>query len=96
MAKKSRILQGAYEALDFAKGEADPKEFSVHIPEEVDVKGIRERLHMTQHQFASAFGFSLSAVRHWEQQRRKPEGAARAYLMVIAKQPDVVREALRS
>ena len=28
----SRILQGAKEALDFARGDADLKKFRVHVP----------------------------------------------------------------
>ncbi|MGF7156791.1 hypothetical protein [Bartonella heixiaziensis] len=34
----SRILQGAREALSYAKGEADSAEFGIHIPAKVDVK----------------------------------------------------------
>jgi hypothetical protein len=41
-----------------------------------------------------AFGFSLDAVKHWEGGRRQPEVAARAYLTVIAKEPEAVMRAL--
>ncbi|WP_245410047.1 hypothetical protein [Bartonella tribocorum] len=34
----SRILQGAREALAYAKGEADVTKFGIHIPANVDVK----------------------------------------------------------
>ena len=63
------------------------------IPDEVDVKSIRGKLGMTQEQFTS-FGFSLSAIRHWEAHRRRPEGPARVLLMVIARNPSVVLETL--
>ena len=63
------------------------------IPEGVDVKSIRSKLGMTQAQFTS-FGFSLSAIRHWEARRRMPEGPARVLLMVIARNPSVVLETL--
>ncbi len=66
----------------------------VHVPAEVDVKAIRRRLGMTQAEFAAAFGFGLDAVQNWEQGRRRPEGAARAFLKVIDREPDAVRRAL--
>ena len=65
------------------------------IPEDVDVKSIRHKLGMTQAQF-TRFGFSLSAIRHWESHRRMPEGSARVLLMVIDRNPSVVLEALHS
>ncbi len=66
---------------------------SPSVPEDVDVKSIRGKLGMTQEQFTS-FGFSLSAIRHWEAHRRMPEGPARVLLMVIARNPSVVLETL--
>ncbi len=63
------------------------------VPEDVDVKAIRNKLGMTQEQFTT-FGFSLSAIRHWEARRRMPEGPARALLKVIERDPGVVLEAL--
>lgn len=65
-----------------------------HVPADVDVKSIRSKLGMTQARFAAAFGFTLDAVRNWEQGRRRPEGAARAFLLVIDREPDAVRRAL--
>jgi putative transcriptional regulator len=66
----------------------------VHVPDEIDVKAIRRKLGMTQRQFAASFGFGLDAVQNWEQGRRRPEGAARAFLKVIEREPDAVRRAL--
>jgi putative transcriptional regulator len=67
----------------------------VHVPARVDVKAIRRRLRMSQSEFARTFGFSLGTVQNWERGHRQPEGAARAFLTVIAHRPDVVVEALR-
>ena len=64
-----------------------------NIPKDMDVKTIRNKLGMTQEQFTS-FGFSLSAIRHWEAHRRTPEGSARALLMVIDRHPTMVLETL--
>ncbi len=52
------------------------------------------RIVMSQAAFAAAFGLSLSTLRKWEQEGREPEGPARAYLKVIAHNPQAVREAL--
>ena len=54
----------------------------------------RERCKQTQAKFATQFGFSIDAVRNWEQGRRQPDVAARAFLMVIDREPDAVRRAL--
>jgi putative transcriptional regulator len=36
----------------------------------------------------------VSTLRDWEQGRFEPDAAARAYLTVIAREPDIVRRAL--
>jgi putative transcriptional regulator len=67
---------------------------SVVAPQSVDVKQLRERLSLTQEQFARRFGLELDAVRNWEYGRREPDAAARSYLTVIEKAPDAVQQAL--
>jgi putative transcriptional regulator len=52
------------------------------------------RLGMSQEAFARSFCFSVSAVREWEQGRRRPEAAARTLLRVIARDHQVVLDAL--
>jgi putative transcriptional regulator len=86
------ILRGAREALAFARGARAG--FVVHVPEQVDVKAIRRRLGLSQRRFAERFGFKLDAVQNWEQGRRRPEGAARAFLRVIEREPEAVERAL--
>lgn len=89
------IVDGLEEYAAYKRGEktgikvyTTPK-----VPEDVDVKTIRGKLGMTQEQFTT-FGFSLSAIRHWEANRRLPEGPARVLLMVIDRNPSVVLETL--
>ena len=60
-----------------------------------NVKAIRERLRLTQKQFAEMFGLSLSVVRDWEQGRSIPDQAARTLLKVIDRNPEAVKQALR-
>jgi putative transcriptional regulator len=86
------IIEGLTEALEIAKGERDPQR--VYIPEEIDTRSLRKRLGMTQQAFADTFGFGLWTLRQWEQGRRVPTGATRAYLTVIRNDPDAVRAAL--
>lgn len=90
------IRRGLEQAVAYAKGEADAERYRVHVPAEVDVRAIRTRLGMTQEEFAARFGFSVGALRQWEQGKRRPEGSTRAYLRVIERAPDAVREALRA
>ena len=70
--------------------------YRISLPAKIDVKSIRKGLHMTQARFSEAFGFSLDAVKHWEGGRRTPEASARAFLIVIAKNPKAVISALHS
>ena len=56
--------------------------------------GIRRRLGLTQEQFAEKFQIPVGTVRDWEQGRVEPDQAAKAYLKVIAHNPDLVLEAL--
>lgn len=62
----------------------------------VDVKAIRERLGLSQSEFALMIGVSVSTLQNWEQGRRTPEGPARALLKVVEEQPEAVLEALAS
>lgn len=90
-----KIIAGLTEALAHARGEAtNTRERSVCVPDSVDVRAIRKKLDLTQREFAVRFGFSLAAVRHWEQGDRRPEGPARVLLSIIDKEPDVVRRTL--
>lgn len=84
------IMAGLTEAGEILRGEADPRTYRVHIPDDVDVAAIRKGLGMSQAKFAARYGFSAASVRDWEQNRRRPEAAARVLLMVISAAPEVV------
>jgi putative transcriptional regulator len=90
-----KIAAGLKDAAAFANDTADRSRYRVHVPADVDVKAIRRKLNMTQERFASTFGFPLSTVRDWEQGRARPETTARAYLLVISRKPEAVKEALQ-
>ena len=62
----------------------------------VDVKRIRNKLGVSQSQFAMMIGVSKSTLQNWEQGRREPEGPAKALLRIAEKQPKAVIEALQA
>jgi putative transcriptional regulator len=49
---------------------------------------------LSQAAFANRFGLSVFAIRNWEQGKRQPDPAARAYLKVIEKAPQFVADVL--
>ena len=88
-----RMIESAKQALAFAKG--DPAHgCTVHVPDDIDVKSIREKIALSQSDFARLFGLSKRTLEHWEHGRRVPSGPARAFLTVIAREPEAVRRAL--
>ena len=89
-----RIIQSMQEALAISRGELSPTTYKVHIPENINVKAIREKMGLSQSSFANRFGLSIYALRNWEQGKRQPDLAARAYLKVIEKEPDIVTRVL--
>lgn len=90
------IKQGLTEALVHAKTK-DSKTAGVKLyqPQAVDVSGLRERLSLTQEQFAARFGFSVATLRHWERGDRSPSGASLVLLNVINSNPTAVLQALQ-
>jgi putative transcriptional regulator len=89
-----RIKAGLDDARAYLDGTADKRRYKVHVPEKMDVKKIRTRLGLSQEAFAETYGFALSAVRDWEQGRRRPERSARILLKIVEKEPDAVTRAL--
>lgn len=96
MSKKAfdKIAAGLNEALEVAKGNAKPA--ALYVPPEIDVRGIRKKLGLSQDDFAGEFGFTINQIRDWEQGRTRPLGALRAYLMIIKRNPQAVLELLRN
>lgn len=88
----NRIMTGLGEVVEIVEGRAQAAR--VYVPEDMDVKAIRARLGLSQVAFAARFGFTSSAVKEWEQHRRKPEAAARVLLRVIEREPEAVERAL--
>ncbi len=86
------IKQGLDEALAFSKGKKGKA--VVHKFSPIDVKNVRANVSMSQSEFASAFGISVSTLRHWERGDRTPQGPALVLLNVVKKEPEAVLKAL--
>lgn len=57
-------------------------------------KVLRQRLAMTQVEFAEAFHLPITTLRDWEQHRSIPDAPARALLLAIERDPEAMRRLL--
>jgi len=88
-----RIMAGLDDALAFARGDtARGKVVGEYC--DVDVKALRERLGLSQVEFARQYHLSLRVLQSWEQRDRRPDTTAQTLLHLIGKNPDAVREML--
>ena len=55
-----------------------------------DLAALRKYLGLTQKQFSHRIGISIDTLQNWEQDRRQPEGPAKALLRILAKHPRLV------
>jgi putative transcriptional regulator len=58
------------------------------------VKVLRQRLGMTQEEFAQAFQLPITTLRDWEQRRSTPDAPARALLLAIERDPEAMKRLL--
>lgn len=89
-----RLIQSLQEAVDFMNGTADPSKVRVFIPDEINTKKMREKLGMSQEEFAEQFGFDLRLFQAWEVGRRVPTGVAKNFLILLSHEPELVRTTL--
>jgi putative transcriptional regulator len=88
------LVESAHEIARHMRGEIELPVKVVRFVPDVDVRAIREAQGLTRGQFAERYGLQIRAIQEWEQGRRKPEPAVRAYMLVIKNQPAAVRKAL--
>ena len=74
------------------RGEA--KASRVFTVDAVFIKGARNKLKLSQREFADLIRLPVATLQNWEQGRTVPKGPAKALLIVAAKEPQVVYEAL--
>ena len=90
-----RIIEGLEQASAWTKGESACVRVTLAEVPEVDVRGVRLKMGLSQAQFATKFGFSPATLRNWEQRRSHPDAPTRVLLAVIAKHPEAVEDVLR-
>jgi putative transcriptional regulator len=89
-----RIIEGLEEAVAWSRGQDVPARVTlVQIPD-VDVRKVRQKMGLSQTQFATKFGFPAATLRNWEQGRVRPDAPTRVLLAVIAKHPRTVEDVL--
>jgi putative transcriptional regulator len=92
--KLGRILiKGMKQILAHTRGEIELESYT--LPDPIDVKAIRRRSGLSQAKFAAAYALNPRTLQDWEQHKAVPDGAVRAYLTVIDRNPDAVVNALR-
>jgi putative transcriptional regulator len=89
-----KLIESICEAAEIKAGRRNASRlFEVKPPE---IRKVREKLKLSQSEFALMIGVSQRTLQNWEQGRRRPEGPANALLKVAAKNPKAVLEALYS
>lgn len=70
-----RLLEGALQALAFAKGNAKPGTYKVHFPEASDIRALRQSMKMTVSEFAEYFGLDEQTVIKHEEEAMKADSS---------------------
>ena len=81
--------------MAWSRGENDRARVTLVQVPEVDVRELRQKMGLSQAQFATKFGLPPATLRNWEQGRARPDAPTRVLLAVIAKHPEMVEEVLR-
>ena len=90
----SKLVASIKEAGEIKAGRKKPSRKYEITPR--DIKMVREKLNVSQKEFAMLIGVSTRTLQNWEQGRRKPVGPANALLKIASKNPKAVLEALHS
>lgn len=91
------LIASMEEALAIVQGKVKPARVTTFKPSvALEIRKIRLATGLSRNEFARRFALDPRALQDWEQGRRKPDRAARAYLTVIAHNPGAVEEALAS
>jgi putative transcriptional regulator len=84
------IAAGLKDAIGHARGIAGKARTKRYVS--ADAKAIRERLGMSQREFAHIYGIPLDTLQNWEQCRTYPDRTASAYLWAIDGLPEQISE----
>ncbi|MFN7835404.1 MAG: NadS family protein [Burkholderiaceae bacterium] len=88
------LVQSLKEAKDIASGKkVASRRFNIAAP---DVKAVRERIGLSQSEFAGLMRVSVKTLQNWEQHRRNPTGPAVALLKIMLSAPDIALKSLHA
>lgn len=88
----TKLVASIKEAGKIKAGHYPPSRTYEISPPEISM--VRERLNVSQDEFAVMIGVSTRTLQNWEQGRRQPEGPAKALLTIASRNPAAVLEAL--
>ncbi|MBI5427188.1 MAG: type II toxin-antitoxin system MqsA family antitoxin [Nitrospinae bacterium] len=86
--KNRNIGQEVLEGIREIKSGKAARRTIIDVPGEI--KGIREKLGVSQAEFAELIGVSKRTLQEWEQGRCKPTGAALKLLMIARRHPEAL------
>ena len=90
----TRLYESVKQMDAIVKGKRKPAR--VYEIDDTDVKAIRDKMGLSQSQFALLIGVKLKTLQNWEQGRRRPVGPARALLKILQTDPEGAIKALHS
>jgi len=89
-----KLVASIEEVGEIKAGHKSPSRvYEIKPPE---IRNVREKLNVSQNEFALLIGVSVRTLQNWEQGRRKPEGPAKALLRIASRNPRAVLDALHA
>jgi putative transcriptional regulator len=93
---RAKSIEAMQQVIAYRGGKTEGFKTVTITPPQVNVKVIRERLNMTQQEFAEAYGLSLSTLKNWEQGHRQPDGVVRIFIKMIENDPPRLRKQVQA
>ena len=90
----AELVQSIKAAGKYVRGEG--RASRVFEYPDAGVKAVRERIGLSQSQFAKMIRVSVKTLQNWEQKRRSPTGPAAALLQIVAQEPQVALRTLHA
>jgi putative transcriptional regulator len=90
----NELKESIKQATAISREEAEPARRIIYTDEEV--KAIRERLDLSQTEFAKLIQVNVRTLQNWEQGRRYPTGPAAALLKLVNGAPEVAMKVLHA
>jgi putative transcriptional regulator len=89
-----KLAESLKEVSLFSEGKLELKVTTI-VPPRIDVKQVRAKVNLSQKEFADHYGFTVAAIRNWEQGIREPEGPTRTLLALIEQNPALMEREIQ-